>query len=382
MNVTLCGKNCAGTILYIGGFELPDKNAAAQRVLANAKLFRAIGYNTVFVGINKEIEYKIELDLTKKVYDDFVMYSVPYPKNMWQWINYLTNPEPYIFMAQKIKDLKVIICYNFPSINLEKIRRYCKRNNIKCIADVTEWYSGLGRLVPVKVLKGMDTFYRMCIVQKKLDGLIVISRYLENYYRSCYNVAYIPPLTDFDIKDNKKDASSDTLTLVYAGSPGLKDKINLLIEAVSNVKRKVALHIIGISEKDYLKLYPEHLNQISSNPNVIFHGRLSHDETIRFVRNADFSCFFRGEDRVTKAGFPTKFAEAISLGTPVITNKSSNVDEYIGKGKNGILIEKLTVSEIARAIEEASLPYSVEMNTFNYLLYKKEAKSLFSFFAK
>ena len=169
MNVTLCGKNCAGTILYIGGFELPDKNAAAQRVLANAKLFRAIGYNTVFVGINKEIEYKIELDLTKKVYDDFVMYSVPYPKNMWQWINYLTNPEPYIFMAQKIKDLKVIICYNFPSINLEKIRRYCKRNNIKCIADVTEWYSGLGRSVPVKVLKGMDTFYRMCIVQKKLQ---------------------------------------------------------------------------------------------------------------------------------------------------------------------------------------------------------------------
>ena len=27
-----------GTILYIGGFELPDKNAAAHRVLSNGKI--------------------------------------------------------------------------------------------------------------------------------------------------------------------------------------------------------------------------------------------------------------------------------------------------------------------------------------------------------
>ena len=29
-------------IVYIGGFDLPDNNAAAQRVLANAKLFRDV----------------------------------------------------------------------------------------------------------------------------------------------------------------------------------------------------------------------------------------------------------------------------------------------------------------------------------------------------
>ena len=41
------------TILYIGGFELPDKNAAAHRVLSNAKLFKLLGYNTVFIGTDK-----------------------------------------------------------------------------------------------------------------------------------------------------------------------------------------------------------------------------------------------------------------------------------------------------------------------------------------
>ena len=29
-----------GTVLYIGGFELPDKNAAAQRVVGIAKSLR------------------------------------------------------------------------------------------------------------------------------------------------------------------------------------------------------------------------------------------------------------------------------------------------------------------------------------------------------
>lgn len=36
-------KNKKPVILYIGGFVLPDKNAAAQRVTGNAKAMRDIG---------------------------------------------------------------------------------------------------------------------------------------------------------------------------------------------------------------------------------------------------------------------------------------------------------------------------------------------------
>ena len=38
-------------ILYIGGFELPDKNAAAQRVVANGKLFTELGYSVYYIGV-------------------------------------------------------------------------------------------------------------------------------------------------------------------------------------------------------------------------------------------------------------------------------------------------------------------------------------------
>lgn len=39
-------------IIYIGGFELPDKNAAANRVMNNAKIMRDIGYHVVLVGVS------------------------------------------------------------------------------------------------------------------------------------------------------------------------------------------------------------------------------------------------------------------------------------------------------------------------------------------
>lgn len=367
-----------GTILYIGGFELPDKNAAAQRVLSNAKLFRLVGYETIFVGVSKEIAYNSSVCTTQFEYEGFSMFSVPYPHNPVQWMKYLTDESELIKLSQSIKNLKAIICYNFPAIVLEKIRKYCIKIKIQCVADVTEWYSVSGRSFPIKLAKGLDTFFRMRVVQKKIDTLIVISRYLERYYKKNKNVIYLPPLTDFNGINDQRCVKNHTdgLKLVYAGSPGLKDRINLLIEALAMVNRKVHLDIIGISESDYLKLYPEHKNKGLLSSNIVFHGRLSHKETVDYIKKADFSCFFRYDDRVTKAGFPTKFSEAISLGVPILTNRSSNIDEYVRMGMNGILVKDLNVDEIRKTIETIEFNICVDIGTFNYHRYIGEAKKI------
>ncbi len=63
-----------GTIIYIGGFELPDKNAAAQRVVSNAKLLREVGYDVVLVGVDKEISIKVD----ENIFYGFKTYSIKY----------------------------------------------------------------------------------------------------------------------------------------------------------------------------------------------------------------------------------------------------------------------------------------------------------------
>lgn len=68
------------TILYVGGFELPDKNAAAHRVLNNARLLRELGYEVVFCGVDREISKK-ETSEVKKV-DGFDNTPISRPSNL------------------------------------------------------------------------------------------------------------------------------------------------------------------------------------------------------------------------------------------------------------------------------------------------------------
>ena len=49
-----------GTVIYYGGFALPDKSASANRVVSNGKLFSALGYRTVFLGVSDEDDFKIK----------------------------------------------------------------------------------------------------------------------------------------------------------------------------------------------------------------------------------------------------------------------------------------------------------------------------------
>ena len=47
-----------------------------------------------------------------------------------------------------------------------------------------------------RCLKNLDNFLRMRIIHFKLDGIIAISRFLENFYKNKTKTIYIPPLVN------------------------------------------------------------------------------------------------------------------------------------------------------------------------------------------
>ncbi|HEM4423782.1 TPA: glycosyltransferase [Streptococcus suis] len=360
-----------GVIVYIGGFELPDKNAAAHRVLSNAKILRENGKEVIFIGVDKELRYGSPVLKTKKDIQGFESYAVAYPDGKKEWVDYLANINSFLTVMNSSKVVEAVILYNFQALAMAKLMRYCKRNNIKCYADVTEWRSAKGERVLYRILKAFDTWYRMHILHKKMDGLIVISRYLEHYYCGFTKTLYLPALTDtHDSKWNnfyKKD--KNRLRLVYAGVPGRKDRLDKLIEAISNVDVECVLDVIGITFEQYLTYYPKHKDILSNCKNIVFHGRLSHLETIEYVKKANYSCFFREDDRVSKAGFPTKFAESISCGTPVLTNNTSNISDYISKDGNVVFVDVLNSSKISEVINDLPFEMKVKNDLFDYRNY-------------
>lgn len=379
-----------GTILYVGGFELPDKNAAAHRVLSNGKILRELGYKVVFIGVDKTLTSNSMVLSTSNTIQGFECWSVSYPKNYREWIKYITSIEDFSIVTEEYKDVKLIIAYNYPAIALINLKRFCVKNNMKLIGDCTEWYSTKGANVAYKLLKGTDSFLRMRILQQRLDGLIVISKYLEDYYKNIENVVRIPPLVD---KSEQKwicnnDAycpyslNENRIKLVYSGSTGKnKDKINYIIDALWELRNydNYLLDIVGLRKEQFIKYYPEYKKKVEDlNKRVFFSGRVSHKESLFRLKNADYSIFFRDKSRLTLAGFPTKFVESISCSTPVITNDSSDISEYFENDSSGFLINDFSTKKLVevlrsivnKGVEEENIQSRINSEMFDYRRYQ------------
>ena len=175
------------SILYLGGFELPDKNAAAQRVMANAKLLRELGFEVSFIGISKDIVN------APHIVDGFASTPVPYPSNTIEWMHQI-----FIFV-RKSEILKqkpdYVVLYNFPAFASLRILKVCHKHGIKVVHDLTEWESVRG-WSPSNLMRKIDINLRMRYCMKKMDGVIAISRYLYDYYSIYTKVILVPPTVD------------------------------------------------------------------------------------------------------------------------------------------------------------------------------------------
>jgi glycosyltransferase involved in cell wall biosynthesis len=348
------------TVLYVGGFEMPDKNAAAHRVTAVGKIFRDLGYKVVLLGVDKM--QQPDQSIVSRQCDDrgFEVWSVPYPATARQWVRYVTSCDAAEFLIERYCErIRAVICYNYPAIAQMKIRNLCRRHGALHISDATEWYGNTGRLSVHDLARTLDTNLRMRLVHVAADGVIATSPYLESYYASkgCVTVE-LPTLIDLRAPMSRRSSvpgKPSPKKIVYAGSPfdtrrplqtkrNLKDRLDRVIELFSNLLDeepiKFKLHVYGITLEDYIRVFPEHRQVLDRMAEVVlFHGRQSHSEVVNAISTADFTVFLRHKDRVTLSGFPTKFSESIALGTPVITNRISNIDRYLIEGKTGFALE-------------------------------------------
>jgi glycosyltransferase involved in cell wall biosynthesis len=358
-------------ILYIGGFELPDRNAAAQRVLPIAKALRDSGNKVLFYGITNCNDYV-------GVAEGFDYEAVDRPSTTINWIKYSLG-KGITKIVERINP-NIIITYNYPALAQEKIIRYCHKHKIKVYGDITEWYQSKS------LVKNADVFLRMKWSNKHLDGIIAISRYLLNYY-SKNNTLLLPPLVDKSEEKWKQkgaERSVDNIKLAYVGSPGIgKDRLDFIIKGLSKLNSKrIELNIVGISEEQYLQIYG--LKEIPTNIIVKFYGRIEHKSALKILMSSDFQVFFRDNIRVNNAGFPTKYVEATSAGIPVVTNRTSNIAEFLKDGFNGFLIENPTQEEIYNVLLKVSslnrediqnMKNNCDINLFDYHRYVDKINS-------
>lgn len=334
-----------GTIIYIGGFELPDKNAAAHRVLANGKIMRELGYDVVFVGVDSTRAAGAEL--LRHDFFGFECWSVPYPTGIVAWLKYILGLSTILKFIKNSRPCNVVgvICYNYPAVAQGRINLICKRLGIKIIADATEWYDASAGSLTHRLIKYIDTSLRMHIIHRLADGVITTSKYLTAFYTRRGKVTVELP-TLFDAEKFQPPAPRENTSckhFIYVGSPfdagrvnkartNLKERLDVCIDIFYQLYSAGAdfyFEIYGIESDDYLWVFPEHAEMLREMEQcTVFKGKKPNQWVLQRIAESDFSIFFRDETRVTLAGFPSKLAESISCGTPVVSNKMVSLENY------------------------------------------------------
>ena len=328
-------------IIYIGG-ELPDKEASALRIMANAKALQSYGFDILLIGQRKGLSKK---EMIIESYGEMKAFLLPMPKTIHSWIKELISISSFRKIIEEESNICAIVMYNPHAIVFERMRRFCKSKGIKIIADCTEWHTVHHLSGLKKYVKLLDITCRIRISQKKADGIIAISSYFDKFYKKYCKTVIVPPLVDLE-EDKWKvsDNQNKQRKFVYAGRMGIgKDSLNSCVRAFENFSdEQFILDIVGVSYEEYVTQFPEDISLIKKlGSKIIFHGQVSHREALEYVKNASFSFLIRVNNRKNDSGFPTKFVESIGCGTPVIATDFSDVKRYILENKIGIMVDNI-----------------------------------------
>jgi glycosyltransferase involved in cell wall biosynthesis len=379
-------KSSMGSVFYIGNFQLPDGNAACQRVLSNAKLLNLSGMETHVITNNLENVSTSALN----IYEGINCHSPVSKSSKWSKIyQFLTNSRIRKILSKTQQSGDIIILYNAPVSLIFPMYLYAKWKKCKLVLDLSEYYSSSGMSFPWGWLKSIDTFLRMNFCWMLAHGVITTSALLtKKYEKYCCKVIELPTLFDCSIFSPPTYRTDDITKLVYCGNPFnlsrkvVKERLDILIKSVASLDSSLwHLDIIGTTQSAFETMYPEYSQIISEeSERIFFHGFLPRSDVLEFLKNADFQVFFRDATLPNCAGFPTKLSESVSAGVPVITNQLDGISRYSDANflfifDRGSELEQIMYCiRLDRTEKNKLKKEAYESRLFDYSSYLKEMK--------
>lgn len=345
-------------VLYIGNFEFPMGNAAGKRVLGNAKLFQSLGHNVICIGFSHIIKKNVSLKDTKKIFDGIVYYELPYINDVHRMMFWKINSQVKQLAKEFIESVQMVVLYGSQSnaVGAISLAKWFKLKKIPVISDCVDWLYGTMKNPIITLIKNIDIYLMIRLVNKYVDGNIVISKFFESFYANNPTVL-IPPLSDIYYKEKPISLNQDEIRIVYAGSPFrkgahamppdlYKDRLDLCVLYVGLAIQRganIKFDIYGLTRNDFCDVVDNaEIREVmaSVSDKIIFHGRQESSIVEKEIVCSDFTLLIRDQKRATIAGFSTKISESINCGTPVIVNNCGDNNLYIEDGYNGIIISE------------------------------------------
>ena len=337
-------------ILIVSQYKFPEGDAGSVRYYSFAKTIKdCLNQNVSIIGYGPITDG----------WKDFK--GIPYIslRGRRKWISYILFSVKLISEIKKQQYVSSIIVGNVDNFTLIRLKFFCRKHHITLIDDVVEWYAAeqftKGKYDYRYIMKDLENSR---IIDNSMS-VISISTYLHDYFRSKgIKSVYIPNYMIQSEFEKYQKNPSDKLVVSYAGAPGKKDSLNMMLEGLSLLndaeKEQIVFIIMGATEEQ-VKSSLCNDEIFSKVENCIqTYGRVPRTFVINILEKSDFTVLLRSEKlRNTKAGFPTKVIESISTGTPVIMNFTSDLGMYFHNGVDCVQVSDYSAISFCDALRQA-----------------------------
>lgn len=182
----------------------------------------------------------------------------------------------------------------------------------------------------------------------RLDGLIVISNNLKDYYieqgLNKQRVHIVNMIVDYRRFEGLRKTPSMRYICYSGNGNNRKDRVDELIKVFRNISLlypDIKLVIVGPTkqvfktEKDNVEL----VRELGIEDKVVFKGVLPAKEVSRVLINAEVLVLDRPDTLQNKAGFPTKLGEYLLSANPVVVSRVGDIPLFLKDKHSALLVD-------------------------------------------
>jgi len=264
----------------------------------------------------------------------------------------------YVIRTKRDSDILLLVVTKFYVVLTYKI--FCVLFNVKYIWEKSEFPFVFSKKTPISEIQHK-------IIEKTgfplFDGMIVISDSLFEHFKTRISkkakLIVVPILTDTNIFTPTKHNSGE---IVYAGVLNqFKDGIMDLLQAYrifvkkNPDKRLVLMGDINVSsnKNDILTFIKE--NNLQDNVEIT--GYVSRPAMIERMTNAAVLVLAKPANLQAEHCVPTKIAEYLSTGKPVLTTSSGSIPKFLTNQKDAFLTNPNDPERLAESLSDVFSDY-------------------------
>ncbi len=360
-------------IVVLVGTFFPYGVAISSRMLNFCRLFRDAGYYVHVIAM-RSVDRTI---LPGKTYSiDDIHYQIVTRKSPSS-IESFVGSEEFITACDRYLSENEVEFVFMTSLTAmyKRIRRIILAHKVKYYIEQCEWLD-----VSAYKFGYLDfRMFRTSQLRKQgfyhPNGVVSISRLLDNYYKSkSVRSIRIPTILDIqNIECPEWKNKDNKIHIVFAGTLGTKEQMAPIICALANdeyFQKNIQFDIYGPNKDMVLKnMGKDALFLNKAGNSVVIHGRIPQEQVPSVYTQSDYLIFVRPSRRSSNAGFPTKLAESMSVGTPVITNDTGDIGLYLKNGSNGFVLPENTVKAVTECFTSI-----LSLDSNMYMQIRKEAR--------